>query len=355
MIPTSQSAVPKVTVAMTTYNHEKFIAQAIESVLMQETNFPIELIIGEDCSTDGTREIVKQFAMRRPDIIRPIFQERNVGMHANGDAVMKACRGEYIACLEGDDYWTSPQKLQKQVDFLDRHPDHSICGTRFMNVDGDNPTAAALPSPVQKESGTLEDILRWNYLLTCSIVYRAALLTDLPPGLRDLHHGDMPRWVLLAQRGRIGYINEVMAAYRMHSGGVWIGASIETKIAALETTLKAIHNHLENRYPRIHRVSLCIRYAECAAQYTRAGDYANARRRLQKAFFKSPATFCASADARCSAMEQFRFYIAHPLKHAWGSCIGRYHRARIWAGANRRKLWKAITLRQHGANPGRHK
>jgi glycosyltransferase involved in cell wall biosynthesis len=106
---------PKVSIAMITYNHEKFIAQAMESVLAQQTDFPIELVIGEDCSTDGTREIVEQFAARYPDVIRPILHEKNVGMHRNGQAVLEACNGEYLAFLEGDDYWTNPAKLQSQV------------------------------------------------------------------------------------------------------------------------------------------------------------------------------------------------------------------------------------------------
>jgi len=188
-MPLPSSPRPKVSVAMITYNHEKCIAQAIESVLMQETTFPIELVIGEDYSTDNTREIVKRYAALRPDVIQPLLHERNVGMRGNGDAVLEACRGQYIACLEGDDYWTSPQKLQRQVDFLDQHPDYSICGHRFMNVFSDHPEWPPSASPVQKESGTLRDILRWNYLLTCTVMYRAGLVTGIPTPFKRLRHG----------------------------------------------------------------------------------------------------------------------------------------------------------------------
>ena len=126
----------KVSVAMITYNHERFIAQAIESVLMQQTDFAVELVIGEDCSTDGTREIVRAYGERYPERVHPLLHEHNLGLkgHNNFVATLKACRGQYIALLEGDDYWTDPHKLQKQVDFLDGHPEYVGCFHNAMEV-----------------------------------------------------------------------------------------------------------------------------------------------------------------------------------------------------------------------------
>jgi glycosyltransferase involved in cell wall biosynthesis len=118
---------PKVSVCMMTYNHERFIAQAIESVLEQKTSFDLELVIGEDCSTDGTRKIVAEYARKYPEKIKAMFRETNLGMTANGIQTLRECRGRYIALLEGDDYWTDPLKLQKQVDFLDVHPTCTAC------------------------------------------------------------------------------------------------------------------------------------------------------------------------------------------------------------------------------------
>ena len=117
----------KVSVLTITYNHEKYIAQAIESVLIQEVNFDYELVIGEDCSTDKTREIVIDYQRKYPHKIRLLLNEKNLGMHRNFAQTYHACRGQYIAVLEGDDFWTSPHKLQKQVDFLDNNPDFAIC------------------------------------------------------------------------------------------------------------------------------------------------------------------------------------------------------------------------------------
>jgi len=323
---------------MITYNHEKFIAQAIESVLIQETSFPVELVIGEDCSTDGTRQVVMAFAQLHPNIIRPLLPEGNVGMHRNLQSVLQACRGEYIAFLEGDDYWTSPQKLQKQANFMDSHPDFSICGHRMMHIFQDSAEGTPYPSPVQKEYGTLEDILRCNYLPTCSVVFRTSFLPEMPAWTRTLQHGDWPIWVLLAERGPVGFINEVWANYRVHSGGVWMGASTEARLAGLKTTIKTIHKHLTKPHPAARRAALFNMHLFGASQFCRQGDYSQVRTRLLLALVISPVAFVRSGEVRALIGKQARLYAIkkglEPLKR-------RYYRARIWAGAERRKMWQS--------------
>jgi glycosyltransferase involved in cell wall biosynthesis len=118
-------------VLMVTYNHESYIARSIESVLAQKTTFPIQLVIGEDRSTDGTAAIVKQYADRYPNIIKARFNPRNMGMSANLIKTLADCTGKYIAILDGDDHWTDPFKLQKQVDFLEANPEYSLCCHRY--------------------------------------------------------------------------------------------------------------------------------------------------------------------------------------------------------------------------------
>src|SRR6266576_3052599 len=117
----------KVSALIVTYNQEKFIEQAVRSALMQQVNFPYEIVIGEDCSTDNTRAIVERLASENPGKIRAILRDKNLGMHGNHRATYNECRGQYIAMLEGDDYWTDPHKLQKQADFLDTHPECCLC------------------------------------------------------------------------------------------------------------------------------------------------------------------------------------------------------------------------------------
>lgn len=106
-----------VTIISLTYNHEKYIAQALESILMQKVNFTYEIVVGEDCSKDRTREILIQYAEKHPDKFHLLLHEKNIGAAKNQNKVFENCKGKYIAMLEGDDYWTDPYKLQKQVDF----------------------------------------------------------------------------------------------------------------------------------------------------------------------------------------------------------------------------------------------
>jgi glycosyltransferase involved in cell wall biosynthesis len=117
----------KVSVLMLTYNHEAYVAQALESVLMQQTDFAYEIVLGEDCSTDHTREIVIDFQRQFPEKLRLLLPAQNLGMHQNFMQTLNACTGKYIALLEGDDCWTSPYKLQRQADYLDRNNDFAIC------------------------------------------------------------------------------------------------------------------------------------------------------------------------------------------------------------------------------------
>ena len=118
---------PLVSIVCITYNHKDYINQTIESFLMQKTNFTYEIVIGEDCSTDGTRQIVFEYEKKYDDIIRVITSDSNVGMRENGTRSRLACKGKYIAVCDGDDYWTSANKLQRQVDFMEANPDYSLC------------------------------------------------------------------------------------------------------------------------------------------------------------------------------------------------------------------------------------
>lgn len=122
---------PLVSVCMITYNHEPFIAQAIEGVVMQKTSFPVELVIGEDCSTDHTRDVILKYKERYSSKIRLLLRDVNIGIRQNFVGTLQSCCGKYIALCEGDDYWTDPYKLQKQVDFLETHLDYSLCCHRY--------------------------------------------------------------------------------------------------------------------------------------------------------------------------------------------------------------------------------
>jgi glycosyltransferase involved in cell wall biosynthesis len=239
----------KVSVALWTYNHEQFIAQAIESVLMQQTDFEYELIIGEDCSTDGTRAIVVEYFRKYPERIRPLLHEHNVGGAANSIAVLNSCRGQYIALLDGDDYLTDPLKLQKQVEFLEVHPECSMCFHDVIVMSEDQQREShRFCSPGQKQFSTLEDLLEKNFIPTCSVVYRSGLVNKLPPWYYELSLGDWPLHVLHAQTGPIGYLDQTMGVYRLHRGGLWTRLDYPTIIAHKLQFYGAIQGELERKY-----------------------------------------------------------------------------------------------------------
>lgn len=219
---------PVVSVVMVTYNHERFIGQAIEGVVKQETSFPIELVIGEDCSTDGTRGIVLDWQRRYPHLIRVVLQNRNRGAAANVRAVLGCSRGTYVAQLEGDDYWTDTAKLQSQVDALMAQPEAALCGARaYVWRDGDD-----APSEIQP-SDPLETLMasgargmfegQW-WLRTCTKMIRRDMLTRVPPHLS----GDWTStlWIL-AKTGLapVCFVDRIVGVYRLHAGGAWSALS----------------------------------------------------------------------------------------------------------------------------------
>jgi len=257
------SAEVKVSVLMLTYNHEPFIAQAIESVLMQRTRFPYELVIGEDCSTDGTREIVRRYAEKHPDIIRPLFREQNLGGHRNFVDTLAHCRGEYVALLEGDDYWTDPYKLQKQVEFLDTHPGCALCFHKVLVVHDDKSRAPYVFEPKYlKQTYTLKDYLGSDFLQTGSIMLRSSLIGDYPIWYYQLPIGDWGLVTFLAEHGDLGYIDELMGVYRIHAGGVWSAAQRFVQLQRKIQTLTMINVHLRFRYDDTIRARMLRYYRE---------------------------------------------------------------------------------------------
>lgn len=216
-----------VSVSCLTYNHEQYIAQAIEGFLMQKTKFKFEVLVGEDCSTDGTRKIVEFYQKNYPEIIKIVTSEKNVGLKDNFNRIVKQAKGKYMAMCEGDDFWTDPYKLQKQIDFLENNPDYIICCHYSKIIDQHGETLYVHPSPVSLEFG-YEDILQGNKeeTFTATLIYRTSL---------DVTHMGNQDWYLkchapdkflklyaTAVTGKKIYVMpEVMSCYRKHVGGVW--------------------------------------------------------------------------------------------------------------------------------------
>ena len=212
----------KLSVAMITYNHEMYISQAVESILAQKVDFDYEIVIGEDCSTDSTRAIVKDYRQKYPDIIRLHLPDTNSGMMCNFMRTFNSCSGEYIALLEGDDYWTDPFKLQKQVDFLDKNLDFTVCHHNVVVKNEDYPERNRRQNGAETpEISGLDDLLtKGNFLATASVIIRANAIGEIPDWFIGLPFGDYPLYLLASQFGKIRYLTDIMGVYRIHKGGV---------------------------------------------------------------------------------------------------------------------------------------
>ncbi len=219
----------KVSVLMLTYNQERYIDEAIRSVMLQQTSFPFELVIGNDCSTDDTAAVCRVWKDRYPEQIILIDREQNLGLQQNFIQTYAHCRGEYIAICEGDDFWTNRQKLQRQVDFLDTHPDYSTCFHRVINYYEENGTKS-LSNGKQPVDTDIIDLARRNYISNVSAVFRRNLFGPLPAWFNEVSTYDYAIHLLNAQYGKIHYMRKPMAVYRQHGKAIWSRAGADKKL-----------------------------------------------------------------------------------------------------------------------------
>lgn len=212
----------KVSVVMITYGHEKYIAEAIYGVLMQECDFELELIISNDCSPDKTDDIIQDILQTHPNSswIKYIKQEKNIGMMPNFELALQKAQGKYIALCEGDDYWSDSNKLRKQVDFMKKNRDYSMV-FHSVNIKNEVPDVNfEYPIPSRKIL-SFNDILSQHYIPTCSILFRSSHLpSTLPSFFSKCMMGDIPLELMLADRGKVFFMNEKMATYRFNNGGI---------------------------------------------------------------------------------------------------------------------------------------
>ncbi len=283
---------PLVSISMITYNHEKFIAQAIEGVLMQQVNFEYELVIGEDCSTDSTKDIVIGHQKKYGDKIKLILHEHNVGMQKNGVCTLNTClnsRAKYIAVCEGDDYWTDPHKLQKQVDFLEKNPDCSAC-FHNVNVLYEDTKEVTHPFHLAPLKGffCLEDVVLNNFIPTCSTMFRNQLPNPFPEWYYSMPIGDWPLHILNAEHGNYGYLNEILGVYRVHKNSMW---SSKDPVHNCEKTIHAaemINRYYDYKFDvGIKRNISCLHY-EIAAILNKTGHHVDVMHHIRKHIYYAP-------------------------------------------------------------------
>lgn len=215
-----------VSIVCATYNHVNYIRQCLDSFLMQKTNFAYEILIHDDASTDGTTDIIEEYEKEYPNIIKPIYQTENQyskGISPTMIYNLPRAKGKYIAMCEGDDYWTDPLKLQKQVDFLENHLEYSVCGHCFQSYIESESKLLDYDTGIYG-TYTLEDLISRNvFCSTLSVVFRKESL-DLKRVSRCRRSLDIILAYMLLKAGKGFCMNDVMAVYRIHSMGVWSGS-----------------------------------------------------------------------------------------------------------------------------------
>jgi glycosyltransferase involved in cell wall biosynthesis len=219
----------KVSVCLITYNHELFISAALDSILSQKTSFSFEIIISNDLSSDNTEKIIIEYKDKYPDKIKYLNTNKRLGVIKNWLKCLNAANGDYVAVIEGDDYWTSEQKLQKQFELMEANPAYSFCFHKLkMKFERADNIDEYLNQNLTKNEFTIEDIITQKWFIgTCSIFYRRSCLSANLNWVKKLDMIDKPIQLMLALNGNIGLIDEYMGVYRIHNSGAsqiqWLG------------------------------------------------------------------------------------------------------------------------------------
>ncbi|SFX01906.1 glycosyltransferase [Ruminococcus sp. XPD3002] len=267
---------PLVGIKCLAYNHEKTIRQCLDGFVKQKTDFPFIAVVHDDASTDHTADIIREFAEKYPDIIKPIFEEKNLYSTAPKgtitkivEKVMADCK--YVAICEGDDFWTSPDKLQRQISFMEQNPEYTMCCT----------DAAVLTEHGEEDwrisdndiDLTLENLIRRGglYFATAGIVYRQSVKYDYPECCLQCSVGDHPLQIMCGLKGRVRYFSDKMVAYRYAMGNSWSATrknvdidkligSWKTSITMLEG-LDAYSDYQYSEYFKAGEISIILRNA----------------------------------------------------------------------------------------------
>lgn len=212
---------PKVSIVCMVYKHEAYLRQCFDGFVMQKTDFPIEILVNDDCSPDGSAKVIREYEKKYPDLFHCIYQEENQyskGKMAWWEVLFPMAKGEYIAICEGDDYWIDPYKLQKQVDFMEQHPDYVAC---FHNARVQYDDHVSLFNALdENHDPTTEDIIKRHWFIATPTLFFRNVLHDYPEWRGEVLNGDYLLELLLAREGRFYYMDDVMAVYRQDGMGM---------------------------------------------------------------------------------------------------------------------------------------
>ncbi len=213
---------PLVSICTITYDHEKFIEEALDSFLMQQTDFPFEIVIDDDASKDKTPEIIGKYAEKYPKIINANLRKKNIGSKKNYLYNLSRAEGKYIAICEGDDYWIDECKLKKQTDFLEKNNDYVMIAHNVLSIDFSNPDKFFLSrnQNIKERDFTLIDMISMNPIPSLTKMFRNNYVNEIPGIFDDIFMVDRIHNILLSQYGKCKFINQITGVYRKHSEGI---------------------------------------------------------------------------------------------------------------------------------------
>lgn len=250
---------PKVSVCCVAYNHEKYIADAIEGFLMQRTVFPFEILIHDDASTDHTPMIIREYEKRYPGLIKGVYQNEN--QYSRGERVsrflLERAKGSYIAICEGDDYWTDPRKLQQQVEYMEGHPECTLCVHGAVHINKDSITLKTKTRPARRSRRFYAgEVIEGGGGLfpTNSFLYPARFVKDRPEYYYRSPVGDYPLAIYLATQGYVYYMDRMMSAYRVNVEGSWSYSTLHScekmkeHFKGIAVMLESVNEETNHRY-----------------------------------------------------------------------------------------------------------
>ncbi len=239
---------PIVSICCITYNHELYIREAVDSFLMQETNFKFEIVIGDDCSTDRTSDILREYSELYPDKIRLLDNSKNLGSEINFVRTIKACKGKYIATCDGDDYWTDKRKIQKLVNYLEHNPNYVFISHSYKILKNNTILSQMDNVHFSKEKQISINSYCSPYIIhTSSILFHKSGI-DFNTIKKIKCFKDISLFGLLLTRGNGYYIPDEMAIYRLHSTSIWTSVSYEQKIKSNYESLYYLERLFRNKY-----------------------------------------------------------------------------------------------------------
>jgi glycosyltransferase involved in cell wall biosynthesis len=282
----------KVSACIITYNHEKYIKECLDGALRQNLNCDYEINVFEDLSTDNTRSIVLDYAKRYPDKIKVFLNEKNLGLIGNWVYALTSCNGDYIAICEGDDYWMNDNKIQKQVDFLENHPDFALA-SHNANIIIDRKIIKSYCRQNHPRIMDLEHILTYGSgVPTCSLLIKKDAISNLPDWFRKMRACDWTIQVIAAQSGKMIYFNEIMSTYRRHNQGALFALKKEAKsrggsdfcLPSKYTIemIEAMDEYFEFKYSKQLQIQKTYWYNLYVTGYLEVGDIKTAKKYFYK-------------------------------------------------------------------------